>query len=947
MKRLRFRLRGQWVRAGVLTVIGILAITNLLTVWLYEMPQLPFEWTFQRNGAIVYDVTTHDWEMDVPRGAIWISANEFEPRSPESIQKWLKNLKPGQRVEFIFFADNQFIRVPWKVRGISRFIYTWLWGTGLILFLLAVFIHNRYGMNRYYRRLWYVTLSLSLIYFFSPSGRWNALDHVFWLMDGIGFALAPPALIHWSLAWHGARYHTLWNRFRRFWPFFWILVHMVLPVSALTGIWNPWTESYRTVFHTLLSADWLLLAFALLSTMTSGLFAIPRLQGMARERMQIITASFFLAYAPAILLATPYLLSGNASTLVSLSILPQFLLPLGIALTLTRTRFDTSLIFKRGLTNIALWTSGLVLYGGLFGFIEWAFARSPSAQVILMALLATAGSFLLSENLRKWVLQFIHRYYYSARSYPREELESLLWKETKMLPIEPWLDKIMNLLEKALEADVCAVAVYVHNRAMYTRKMKHHPTLMSLFTSFESPKPDISSRLPQAKMRQIRPGIFRFQVHQTTMYALECELNPELRCLVALLWKTHDYWMSQDDISLLTKLQNRITVALENLQLYLEAQHRADSLEHMQKFQHIILQSLDAGLLVTDVEHRRCLLANENFAQWFGRAANDLLMKPVDDFLPRSFITSLRQFFDSREEEASSTDLMKTFFTFPNGRQRLLLITRRSISVPIGESVEKGCLYLMEDITRQHELEQQLIQAEKLSSMGLLAAGIAHEINTPLTGIASYAQMLVEKLQENSSARMARRIHELAEQTKNIIQTLLDMAQPQRQTFHVLKLQDVVQRTLKLLKPHFRSYPIRIETHMPKRPLTVLANEALIQQVITNLLMNARDALPNGGKINIRLRQKQTFACIEVIDNGIGMDEHTMTRIFDPFFTTKSTSGGTGLGLTITYHIVKQHNGQIEVQSRPGKGTVFRIELPLFVQEKAAYDHGKVAAHRR
>jgi signal transduction histidine kinase len=156
------------------------------------------------------------------------------------------------------------------------------------------------------------------------------------------------------------------------------------------------------------------------------------------------------------------------------------------------------------------------------------------------------------------------------------------------------------------------------------------------------------------------------------------------------------------------------------------------------------------------------------------------------------------------------------------------------------------------------------------------------------------------------------------------------MAQPRRQTARVLELQQTVQQGLRLLRPLLKDYPIRLHVELAPQPVYVWGHEAQIHQVLTNLVVNARDAMPDGGDLTVRVRQEGDSAVLEVQDTGVGMDEATLRRAFDPFFTTKAHQGGTGLGLTISYHIVRQHGGRIEVQSRPGHGSLFRVYFPVW-----------------
>ncbi len=244
-----------------------------------------------------------------------------------------------------------------------------------------------------------------------------------------------------------------------------------------------------------------------------------------------------------------------------------------------------------------------------------------------------------------------------------------------------------------------------------------------------------------------------------------------------------------------------------------------------------------------------------------------------------------------------------------------------------------GYVVILEDITEKKKMEEQLLQASKLASIGKLTAGISHEIGNPLASISSLVQELNALNMESREDReftgeSLKTINSNIERIARIVRSLGDFARVSSTEKKVSNISEILDRTVNLVKYDKRFKNVRFTTEIGDIP-PVLVNPDQIQQVFLNLMLNALDAMPNGGTFTISMRRNG--ASIEVIfsDTGAGIAESVMDRIFDPFFTTKPLGKGTGLGLSICYGIIKEHNGAITVKSNKGEGTTFSISLPV------------------
>jgi signal transduction histidine kinase len=241
-----------------------------------------------------------------------------------------------------------------------------------------------------------------------------------------------------------------------------------------------------------------------------------------------------------------------------------------------------------------------------------------------------------------------------------------------------------------------------------------------------------------------------------------------------------------------------------------------------------------------------------------------------------------------------------------------------------------GATLLINDITEQEQLHAQMANYEKLSALSQLALGAAHEINNPLLGITSYIELLLEEECDVEKKKGAKEVLDSAYRISETVRGLLNYARPTPPKYAKISVNTLISETLSFLhhQPLFRK--IKIEETLSDAVPQITADANQIRQVLINILINAAQAMPEGGTLTI-VTNKVKFAQlvkIQIIDTGVGISEENLKKIFDPFFTTKKGKG-TGLGLSITYGYIKNHNGQISINSDINKGTEVTILLPI------------------
>jgi PAS domain S-box-containing protein len=278
---------------------------------------------------------------------------------------------------------------------------------------------------------------------------------------------------------------------------------------------------------------------------------------------------------------------------------------------------------------------------------------------------------------------------------------------------------------------------------------------------------------------------------------------------------------------------------------------------------------------------------------------------------------------------------------FPDGQTAVLSTNATALFNPDGRI--DGMIVTVEDVTQRLALETQLRQSQKMDSLGQLAAGVAHDINNILTIIQGHAGLLLNAAPPNSdSAKSATQIAAASDRAAGFIRHLLAFSRKQIYRTKILDLNSVI-RNLEALLPRMLGAHITLEIQCAQHLPHIAADTSLVEQIVMNLAINARDAMPKGGKLRIETAavtldsisvrrhpegRAGHFVCLSVTDSGSGIEPALIRRIFEPFFTTKEVGKGTGLGLATVYAIVKQHHGWIEVQSQVGVGSTFKVYLP-------------------
>jgi len=354
---------------------------------------------------------------------------------------------------------------------------------------------------------------------------------------------------------------------------------------------------------------------------------------------------------------------------------------------------------------------------------------------------------------------------------------------------------------------------------------------------------------------------------------------------------------------------------------------------------HSIIQNYSDAVIALDNDYK-IFFWNKGAERIFGYTAEEMLGKTVDPIIPQElrekgelewlFEETLRRgYIENYETERITKD----------GRRIIVNLSRSLIKDESGEIL--GSIAIVKDVTKVKELEKQIQHSDKLALIGQIAAGIAHEIGTPLNVISGNAEyIMMEMGEDNPYKEELETIISQAERIANLIKQLLEFARPRKPNYTKVDVNKEIAHVVELLRHQFEKSNIKLNLKFSNDLPYIWADCSQIHQVFLNIIVNAIQAINENGLIEIETFAKDGYVNIKFKDNGVGILPEHLDKIFEPFFTTKEAGKGTGLGLAVSKRIMDEHRGKIEVESTPGKGTIFTVKFPTYTTKEDEQDDG-------
>jgi two-component system, NtrC family, sensor kinase len=774
---------------------------------------------------------------------------------------------------------------------------------------------------------------------FSYTGELDRLDWIFYWADVVAMLALPPLFVHFALVF--PERSNPWVRSpagRAAVPALYVPA-VLLGVTRAAIIVRPVAEpTFTRVLEGLDRVEMLQLLVGLVVGLGIMARALGRIRSItARRQLRWIVWGTALGALPFLLgYALPFALGFDPWPQLGLLAILLALVPLAFASAVVRYRLmDVEVIIKRAVVYTTAISAIAAIYAVVLKVASELFLGGSDRHSTVIAVLATLVVVLLAPLVKNGIQTVLDRAHYRDRYDYRRALVGFARDLNSDLDIYRLSERLVDRVMETLVVDRMALLVaplgHADGELHALRAVGFGDELVPALDR----RSGVGARLEVGHSitlddpftaRRFTSEEVRFWRERGIHYFVPCRSKERLIAAMAVGARQSGEPFSSEDMSLLAAVGGQVATAIENGRLYGELREKARELDRLRGFSDNVLRSLQDGLLVTDLDDRvvRWTPAME---QLYGVDAASALGRGLGELFDNAFLETLRR---ARGPDGWNAMAYRVPLASRHASgSRPLLVNAAAVPLRTPEGETTGTILILEDITSRVQLEEQLQISEKMASLGLLAAGVAHEVNTPLTGISSFTQMLLESADpEDPRTRVLEKIERQTFRAAKIVHGLLNLARPARVDATLVDLHVVVNDVLSLLEHQLRKNSIQVRKDLSSEPAVVSAVEQKLQQVFLNLFLNARDAMPKGGWLAVGTHVDGDRVVVEVGDTGTGIQHEHLSRIYDPFFTTKPIGQGTGLGLAITYGIVQEHGGAIACESTPGQGTRFTLRFP-------------------
>ena len=805
---------------------------------------------------------------------------------------------------------------------------------GIFALLVGASVRLRRPNDAATLHFFWLTVAFFGVFAFTHTGEYTGTDWFFYWSNAVAMVLLPPLFLHFALVF--PERPQAWMRSdlgRRTVPLLY-LPALLLAAGRITAVrWLPGDEMVRRLAQ-IENIELAYLSACLLGGLTLMIQALGRLRSItARRQMRWIVWGSGIGAVPFVTTyAIPFLLGwkvpyGEYSSLLLGCI------PLAFASAIVRYRLmDVEVIIKRALVVSFV---GLVLVAIYQGTLAMVGLLRPHSQNDnnFWALFATLVVMLVAPRLWNVIQGGLDRLYYRDRYDYRRALVTFARELNSDLDLERLSTRLVERVRETLVVDRMALLLTDPETggafvAVATGGTDNEPMEISRDSALGQrllAGQTVSMDDPQPLRRLIGDEGEEWRLAGWHAF-VPCVTKQATIGVLAVGRRARFEPLSSEDMALLGAVASQAATALENARLYRQLSLKADEIERLRQFGDSVVESLSDGLFVIDLDDR-VLRWNRRLEQMFQFDRTRAIGRRISALFPASFVELL---MTARRETPEGATLQRAPLTSgPAGLARPLLVNAGIAPFQTTDGSKAGWIIVIEDITDRASLEEQLRVSEKMAAIGLLAAGVAHEVNTPLTGISSFTQMLLDKADPaDPKTQLLEKIEQQTFRAAKIVNSLLNLARPSEGEAAPLDLNAVISDVLSLLEHQFRGSRIQV-----RRDLALSAPirgfEYQLQQVFLNLFLNARDAMPKGGWLSVSTSTSGHTVTVEVADTGSGIPSEHISRIYDPFFTTKPDGRGTGLGLSVTYGIVQEHAGTLTCESVVGQGTRFVLTLPV------------------
>lgn len=890
---------------------------------------------------------------------------ELELTSPNDIQIYLEAAGVGGSITYLYqrpsysFADNYYYADLKNIDTLPR------WTPAMIFLIIVGCIWLGVGLFVLFKQgsrspfvLHFGTICLTAFIFqvYRPLGTGKDYDLAVSIIDDIAFAFFVPLFLHFCFRYPvrsevfdekkwktyvlyiGAAALSVSTLFLSLYFYLIPQDSIVAAISAFIGKYDLFGVLYVAGFYHFIAG------ISIGAGILLWRFFKRQQQPLVKQRLKWAMWGTVISIIPILgfQITKQFIFIPEDTISSSLTTLPLALIPLSFGHSVVRYRLmDVDVVMRRALV-FALTTVAIAMMIGTvaLGLVYLAVGNNLSTTEImlrgLIAIVAMAGIILLSEPLKGFLQERVERFFYGERYDLRNGLLDFGRTLSATTALEPLLNALVERLRQVLDVEKVAVFIEDANSPESYRIARSNgidndyliPNDFRKMIRQKSAEKGIV-RADELDLLDIETtdgnGIRRQELH----YFVPCVVRGKMVAVIGLGRASDGSLLSSEDLDILKTISGYVAVAVENSLLYQEQETRAEELELLKEFNESIVESVNVGLLAVD-EFGRITRCNSRFEELLGLSREESVGKLVMEIFDEGFAQNLENIVGKSSWHLSEIRNAYKLLTTNYLGQTLILNVSIAPLRPVSQN-QTGAIIVLEDVTSRVKLEETLQQSEKLSSIGLLVAGVAHEVNTPLTGVSSYTQMLLSMIPETDPKHaLLQKVNIQTERASNIVGNLLNFSRTGNAAeFVEIDVNKLLNDTLQLLEPQLRKTQIDVVKTYSESSPRIYGNAGKLQQVFTNLILNARDAILAEGTITLTtLNDAFGEIVVEVIDTGTGIEPENLSKIYDPFFTTKTVGSGTGLGMAVSYGIVQEHAGTIEAISEVGSGTTFRLVFP-------------------
>ena len=927
------------ILVSVLFVLGGLNIYKKID---WKEPSDGITWGERPDGitAIKVDSNSPGYLAGIRKGDILYSMNDNPTRNKIDVSKNLweaatENRKVTYQINREGLVIFPTLFLSWKGTNLAYF-FLGLIGLTTLVIALIVILQTRKPLSRPYTLFFIISLTFYSFYVFSPTGQMNTLDSLFYWLDEIAFLAFAPLLLNFFIIFP-KRKKDIKKRLSSIY-FLYLPALVLLLVKVFIHLPNFLNLDEKFILGYFQSSVKLeLIHYAVFSMLTLGIVFRDVLKApniLIRKQLKWVAYGLGIGIIPFTLLYIIPTVAGQVPTRAAeLTVVLQALIPLTFSYSISRYKLvDLEVLLKKAVPLFVSYGFLTIIY-----FIVSSRARIFSESrfnAIVLGILAIILGATLFSPIKLLIQSLLDRVIYKRSYQYRKTLLSISQELSRERNLQKLSQALLDLIANALSLQYIALLLPVDNEKSELFILKSRGEMPSKEThiTFEDrlwehlKKSESLSTYSHSERKELGTDFNELNSYGF-FHLMPLKTEDKLIGCLGMGKKIDNTFLNSEDWELLKTISTPVALALENAYLYNQASIRALELKRLKDYSENIIESLTVGVAVLD-QKGKIIGWNRVLEETFAKKKDEVMEKGFVDVLGKKNFSAI---FPSDTQQDFRL-LSEITLEMTSRRKKIFDISRTPL---LDNKLNPyGTIIVFEDITEKISLQQQLLTSEKLASIGLLSAGVAHEINTPLTGISSYVQMLQKKLTKSSHAQMLKKIDDQTERVARIVKNLLNFAHnPSETSFYKVDLRENLQAIISLIEYKLKKMNIILELDLS--PLkSIWAQGEKLQQVFINIILNALDAMPKGGTLKIKLSQSNNYAVVIIEDTGTGIKTQHLSHIYDPFFTTKGIGKGTGLGLSISYAIIKEHEGHITVNSEHGKGTSFTIYIPKDLEKK-------------